>query len=114
MVNCIFLEIVSFLLGCPGCQYIAIVFSYDSLCLCDVGGDLSLSFFKKEFIYFILLALQVFVAVHRLSLVVASGGSSSLWCMGFSLWWLLLVWSTGFGHASFSSCGSLGSREQAQ
>ena len=31
-------------------------------------------------------------------------GYSSLWCMGFSLWWLLL-WSSGSRHADFSSCG---------
>ena len=30
----------------------------------------------------------------RLSLVVASRGYSSLWCTGFSLWWLLLLRST--------------------
>ena len=37
----------------------------------------------------------VFVAVHGLSLVVVSGGSSSLQCAGFALRWLLLLWSTG-------------------
>ena len=37
----------------------------------------------------------VFVAVHGVSLVAASRGYSSLWCMGFSLWWLLLLWSMG-------------------
>ena len=46
----------------------------------------------------------VFVAVHGLSLVAASGGFSSFaWvshCSGFSLW------STGSRHAGFSSCGS--------
>ena len=36
-----------------------------------------------------------------LSLVAVSGGYSSLRCTGFSLRWLLLVWSAGF-----SSCGS--------
>ena len=56
------------------------------------------------FIYFWL--LWVFVAVRGLSLVAASGGYSSLWCMGFSLQWLLLLWSTGSRHAGFSSCGS--------
>ena len=31
----------------------------------------------------------------------------SLWCTGFSLWWLLLLWSTGCRCAGFiSSCGS--------
>ena len=33
----------------------------------------------------------VFIAVHRLSLVAASGGYSSLWCVGFLLRWLLFV-----------------------
>ena len=37
----------------------------------------------------------VFVAAHGLSLVAASGGYSSLRCTGFSLWWLLLLRSTG-------------------
>ena len=47
----------------------------------------------------------VFVAVRRLSLVVASRGYSSLWCAGFSLRWLLLLQSTGSRHVGFSSCG---------
>ena len=47
-----------------------------------------------------------FVAVCGLSLVAASRGYSSLWCAGCSLWWLLLLWSTGSKHAGFSSCGS--------
>ena len=37
----------------------------------------------------------VFVAAHRLSLVVASRGCSLLRCTGFSLRWLLLLRSTG-------------------
>ena len=37
----------------------------------------------------------VFFAVCGLSLVAASSGYSSLWCTGFSLWWLLLLRSTG-------------------
>ena len=48
----------------------------------------------------------VFVAEHGLSLVAVSRGYSSLWCVGFSLRWLLLFWSTGSRHAGFSSCGS--------
>ena len=43
------------------------------------------------------------------SLVAASGGSSLLQCAGFSLRWLLLLWSTGSRCAGFSSCGSPGS-----
>ena len=62
---------------------------------------------KKLFIYlFIYLWLSwVFVAVHGLSLVAASGGYSLLRCAGFSLRWLLLMWSTGSRHMGFSSCG---------
>ena len=55
------------------------------------------------FIYFWL--HWVFVAVHGLSLVAASGGYS-LWCAGFSLWWLLLLWRTGSRRAGFSNCGT--------
>ena len=55
------------------------------------------------FIYFWL--HWVFIAVRGLSLVVVSRGHSSLQCVGFSLWWLLLLWSTGPKHLGFSSCG---------
>ena len=71
------------------------------------------------FIYFWL--SWVFVAVHRLSLVVASGGYSLLRCAGFSLLCLLLLRSTGSRRAGFSSCGTwaqqlwlTGSRAQTQ
>ena len=47
----------------------------------------------------------VFVVARGLSLVVASGGYSSLWCAGFSLRWLLLLWSTGSRCTDFSSFG---------
>ena len=47
----------------------------------------------------------VVIAVGRLSLVAVSRGYSSLQCVGFSLRWLLLLWSTGSRHAGFSSCG---------
>ena len=46
------------------------------------------------------------VAAHGLSLVTASGGYSSFRCAGFSLWWLLLLPSTGSRRTGFSSCGS--------
>ena len=45
----------------------------------------------------------VFITLRGLSLVAASGGYSSLWCAGFSLRWLLLLWSTGSRRAGFSS-----------
>ena len=56
------------------------------------------------FIYFRL--CWVFVAAHGLSLVAVSGGYSSLQCVGFSLRWLLLLWSPGSRCADFSSCGT--------
>ena len=56
------------------------------------------------FIYFWL--HWVFVAAHRLSLVVASGGYSSLQCAGFSLRWLLLLRSMGFRRTGFCNCGT--------
>ena len=44
--------------------------------------------------------------MHGLSLVAVSGGYSSLWCVGFSLRWLLLLQSTGSRRVGFSSCGA--------
>ena len=57
--------------------------------------------YRMLFIYlFIYLRLRwVFVAARGLSLVAASGGYSSLRCVGFSLRWLLLLRSTGSRHA---------------
>ena len=63
----------------------------------------------------------VFAAACGLSLVVVSRGYSSLRCAGFSMWWLLLLQSTGSRRTGFSSCGTwaqqlwlTGSRAQAQ
>ena len=70
--------------------------------------ELPIIFFNK-FIYFIFIYFWlhwVFIAVCGLSLVVASGGYSSLWCAGFSLQWLLLLQSTSSRHIVFSSCGA--------
>ena len=61
-------------------------------------------FLKYLFIYFWL--CWVFIAACGLSLVVASRGYSSLWCVGFSLRWLLLLRSPGSRHAGVCSCGS--------
>ena len=44
--------------------------------------------------------------MRGLSPVVASGGYSLLWCVGFSLRWLLLLRSTSSRCAGFSSCDS--------
>ena len=54
----------------------------------------------------------VFVALHGLSLVVANRGCSLLQRMGFSLQWLLLLWSAGSvvvtrGLSCFVACGIL-------
>ena len=48
----------------------------------------------------------VFLAARSFSLVAASGGYSLLGYAAFSLWWLLLLWSTGSRHTGFSSCGT--------
>ena len=48
----------------------------------------------------------VFAAARGLSLVAVSGGYSLLRDAGFSLWWLLLLQSTGSRRAGFSSCGT--------
>ena len=44
-----------------------------------------LSFLKNIYLFIYLWLHWVFVAARRLSLVVASGGYSSLWCAGFPL-----------------------------
>ena len=67
---------------------------------------MNIFFFFYEFIYFWPLGLWVFVAVRGLSLVAANGGYSLLQCVGFSLQWLLSLWSTGSRCAGFSSCGT--------
>ena len=77
-----------------------------------VGFGFCFGFFKIYlFIYFWL--RWAFIAARRLSLVAASGGYSSLRCTGFSLRWLLLLWSTSSRLAGsvvvalrLSSCGS--------
>ena len=64
----------------------------------------SLSLFIHSLIY--LWLGWAFVAARGLSLVVVNRGYSLLRCAGFSLWWLLLLRSTGSRHTGFSSCGS--------
>ena len=59
-------------------------------------------FFFNKFIYFIYFYFWlcwVFFAARGLSLVVVSGGYSSLWCAGSSLRSLLLLQSTGSRRA---------------
>ena len=69
-------------------------------------GSLQYPFFLKNYLLLFFWLCWVFIAACGLSLVVTSGGYSSLWCAGFSLQWLLLLWSTGSRCAGFSSCGS--------
>ena len=59
----------------------------------DSSLGVILFFFFNLLIYFCL--HWVFMATQGLSLVAVSGGYSSLRCAGFSLWWLLLLGSTG-------------------
>ena len=81
---------LSFHLGCPICWYIIVY---------------SILFFFNIYLFNFWLH-WVFVPVCRLSLVAASGGYSSLQCVGFSLWWLLLLQSTGSRRVGFSSCAT--------
>ena len=71
----------------------------------DVIFFLFLLFKLIYLIYLFFWLCWVFVAAHGLSLVAASRGYSSLWCMGFSLQWLLLLRSTDSRCMGFSSCG---------
>ena len=80
-------------------------------CICRVSYP---SFFKiYVFIYLFIGLHWVFVAVRGLSLVVASGGYSLLWCACFSFQWLLLLQTQALGARAsvvascrLSSCGS--------
>ena len=47
-----------------------------------------------------------FCAACRFPLAAVAMGYSSLQCMDFSLWWLLL-WSTGSRYVGFSSCSTI-------
>ena len=61
------------------------------------------SFFFFKFIYLVscFWLRWVFVTAPGLSLVVVSGGYSWLWCINFSLQWLLLWQRTGSRHPGF-------------
>ena len=49
---------------------------------------------------------HVLIAAHELSLLVASGGHSSLQSVGIPMQWLLLLWSTGSRHKGFRNWGT--------
>ena len=50
----------------------------------------------------LLIEVASLVVEHGLSLIAAGRGRSLLPRVGFSLRWLLLLWSTGFRHTGFS------------
>ena len=75
-------------------------------CLDYCSFVVSLFFFKYKSLLIYFWLLWVFIAARGLSLAAASGGYSLLWCVGFSMQWLLLLRSTGSRRMSFSSCGS--------
>ena len=70
----------------------------------DTPARLHFFFFNYLFIFWL---RWVFVAARGLSLVMASGGHSSLWCVGFSSRWLLL--STGSRHVGLVAPRHVGS-----
>ena len=71
-----------------------------------IGSEESFLFLINLFYFYYFWLRSVFVAACGLSLVAASRGYTSLRCVSFSLWWLLLLQSMGSRHAGFSSCGS--------
>ena len=82
-------------------------------CLCKLSISQPLLCKFMYFIYFYFWLRWVLSAARRLSLVATCGDYSLLRCTGFSLWWLLLLWSTGSRRAGpvvaahgLSSCGS--------
>ena len=84
---------------------------YWATCLLTVKSAIIL--ITVPFIFFYFWLHWVFVAAHRLSLVVASGGYSLLQCVGFSLQWLLLLgsralgaWASVVAARALSSCGT--------
>ena len=69
------------------------------------------SFYAYLFIFLNFIYLFIFGCIgssllHGFSLVAASGGCSSLWCTGFSLWWLVFIAEHGALARGLSSCGA--------
>ena len=76
----------------------------------DVAVFINMGIFAQYILIYLFIYFKIYLFIYGcigssllsgLSLVAASGGYSSLRCAGFSLWWLLLLQSTGF-----SSCGT--------
>ena len=70
------------------------------------GSEDGIYLLQNFFFFFFFCLFWVFIAACGLSLVAVSRGYSSLLCMGVSLWWLLLLRSTGSRCAGFGSCGT--------
>ena len=60
-----------------------------------LANDRAYYFYFLILFFFNFWLCWVFIAAHGLSLVVVSRGYSWLWCLGFSLRWLLLLWCAG-------------------
>ena len=65
-------------------------------------------FFFFNFVYSFILLLPVLHLCHckDFSLVAMSRGYALLWCLGFSLLWLLPLQSTGSRHVGLSICST--------
>ena len=50
------------------------------------GAHFFFSFFKKYDFFYLFMAVLGLCCCTRFSLLAGSGGYSSLWCVGFSLW----------------------------
>ena len=98
------------------CSFFSSSFSVSSsfsFCFCSSFCSFLFSYFFSDFLFIYFWLCWVFIAARGLSLVAGSRGYSSLWCVGFSWRWLLLLRSTGSRHAGsvvvahgLSSCGS--------
>ena len=87
-----------FLLSCMSCLCILEIKHLSVALFANMfSHSLGCLYFFYKFIYLFMAALGLCCCVWAF---LASRGYSSLWCVGFSLWWLLLLRSTGF-----SSCG---------
>ena len=68
-------------------------------------GLFKIDFFKVLLLVYVFLAVLGLHFCSGFSLVVVSGSTLYLKCLGVSLQWLLLLQSTGSRNVGFSSCG---------
>ena len=92
-----------FFLSCGVSHFPPVMVGFSCLCS-QCGGDVK-SPWGDSFPFLSLWLCWVFIPALGVSLVVGSRGYSSLWCSGFSLWWLLLLSGCGtqawFLHATW-------------